>query len=252
MSSGSEHPVEKPGGRPRFTINHGFAASLALHAGVALPFVLYALAPPPEKEPTLLVELQGAVSDTQSEEKTLQETRGEAKPDQTETPKPVEAPPEPPAPPDEQRTNADDESGPATPAPKAAASPPAADLRSGSAGSNNISGVEERQKAQTIKRDRDEDVDRLRDYIKQLTKKVQAKLVYPDEGRQAGLQGAATVSFAILRDGRIRPETLKIIASSGQAKLDASALKTIRASTPFEPPPREMTVAIAVAFGRKP
>jgi protein TonB len=45
---------------------------------------------------------------------------------------------------------------------------------------------------------------------------------------------------------------LKIVESSGQPKLDASALKTIRASAPFAPPPKEMTVAIAVAFGRKP
>jgi hypothetical protein len=48
-----------------------------------------------------------------------------------------------------------------------------------------------------------------------------------------------------------RPESLKIVAGSGQAKLDESALKTIRASVPFDPPPREMTVAIAVAFGQK-
>jgi protein TonB len=80
---------------------------------------------------------------------------------------------------------------------------------------------------------------------------VQAHLVYPDDGRRAGLQGTATVSFAVLRNGQIRPETLKIVTSSGQPRLDASALKTIRASIPFDPAPKEMTVAIAVDFGRK-
>jgi protein TonB len=59
------------------------------------------------------------------------------------------------------------------------------------------------------------------------------------------------VSFTILPSGQIRPESVKIITSNGQPKLDASALKTIRASVPFDPPPKEMTVAIAVAFGRK-
>ena len=106
--------------------------------------------------------------------------------------------------------------------------------------------------AQTIKTDPDPEVDRLKDYVKLLTKKVQANLVYPDEGRQAGLQGTATVSFTILGTGQIRPESVKIVASSGRPQLDASALKTIRASVPFDPPPKEMTVAIAVAFGRKP
>jgi protein TonB len=77
------------------------------------------------------------------------------------------------------------------------------------------------------------------------------QLVYPDEGRNAGLHGTTTISSTVLDNGQIRPESLKIVASSGQAPLDASALKTIRASIPFAPPPREMTVAIAVSFAHK-
>jgi protein TonB len=118
-------------------------------------------------------------------------------------------------------------------------------------GSRNISGTEEPQDAQTIKTDHDAEIDHFKTYVKLLTKKVQANLIYPDDGRQAGLQGTATVSFAILRSGQIQPDTLKIITSSGQPKLDASALKTVRSSVPFDPPPKEMTVAIAVAFSRK-
>jgi len=112
-------------------------------------------------------------------------------------------------------------------------------------------GAEERQKAQIIRQDPEEDINLLKGYVKRLTKKVQANLIYPEEGRQAGLHGAATVSFTILGSGQIRPETLKIVASSGQPKLDASALKTVRSSAPFDPPPKEMTVAISVSFGRK-
>ncbi len=37
----------------------------------------------------------------------------------------------------------------------------------------------------------------------------------------------------------------------GQPKLDATALRTVRLSGPFDPPPQQMTVAIAVALGRK-
>jgi protein TonB len=59
------------------------------------------------------------------------------------------------------------------------------------------------------------------------------------------------VSFTILASGQIRPETLKIVTSSGQPRLDGGALKTIRASVPFDPPPKEITIAIAVDFGRK-
>jgi protein TonB len=252
MSTGGETPGEKPGGRPRFTIYHGFAASLALHAAVALPFVLYALAPSPEEPPTLVVELQGVVAENQSEEKVLQETKGEAKPDTPDVEKPAQAPPATTAPPDDPPPDeTKDENEGMQPPPKAEANPLAAKAQSGNAGANNISGVEERQNAQTIKTEREEEIDRLNRYVKLLTKKVMVNLVYPDEGRQARLQGAATVSFTILPSGQIRPESVKIITSSGQPKLDASALKTVRASVPFDPPPKEMTIAIGVAFGRK-
>ena len=113
--------------------------------------------------------------------------------------------------------------------------------------SEDITGIEEQQKAQTIRADLQEN-DRLSDYIKLLTKKVQANLVYPDNGRRSA---TATVSFNILSSGRIRPGSLKIAVSSGQTALDASTLKTIRASAPFDPPPGEITLAITVDFTRK-
>jgi periplasmic protein TonB len=271
----------------KFTIFHGLAASLALHSALGLPVVLYSRALPTE-EPTLVIELQGVVADSQSEQKVLQEIKEEAKqnevkPDEAATTKPDEAtvakpaqeapavaemaprneqpvtvaengsesPPPPPTPAQTQSPPTPTQT-PSPPAPAAETSSPPAETKAGTAGLNNTSGAEVQQKAQTIKTDREAEVSRLREYAKLLTKKVQANLVYPDEGRQARLQGTATVSFTILASGQIRPETLKIVASSGQPKLDESALKTIRASLPFEPPPKEMTVAIGVGFGRKP
>jgi protein TonB len=253
MSSRGEMAGKKMDRRPKFTIYHGFAASLALHSAVALPFTLYAFAAPPEEPPTLVVELQGVVAESQSEEKVLQETKGEAKQDKPDVAKPAQARAATTAPPDDPPPDVTEDGKEAsTPPPAAAPSPPASEAQSGSAGANDISGIEARQNAQTIKTDRDEEIDRLNRYVKLLTKKVMVNLVYPDEGRQARLQGAATVSFTILQSGQIRPESLKILASTGQPKLDASALKTVRSSAPFDPPPKEMTVAIAVAFGRKP
>jgi periplasmic protein TonB len=59
------------------------------------------------------------------------------------------------------------------------------------------------------------------------------------------------VAFTILKDGNIRPETLKIVESTGQPKLDANAMQTIRASAPFDPPPEPLTIAVIVDFERK-
>lgn len=244
---------KKMSGGLKFTIYHGFAASLALHSAIGLPFVVHALASPPEEPPSLVIELQGVVAENQTEQKLLQETKENAQRDEANKAKPEKAFDAPTAPSEDQSEDAiENEKEASMPPPEAATNPPAAEVQAGAAGLNNVSGAEERQKAQMLRMDRDAELDRLKDYIKLLTKKVQANLVYPNEGRQAGLQGAATVSFTILHSGQIRPETLKIIASSGQPKLDASALKTVRASAPFDPPPKEMTVAIAVAFGRKP
>jgi protein TonB len=115
----------------------------------------------------------------------------------------------------------------------------------------NISGDEEKQNGQTIDLSNQREESRRKHYVKELMKKIGAHLVYPDEGRRAGLHGSAAVSFTILPNGQIRPETLKIVTSSGEPKLDASALKTVRSSLPFDPPPEAMSVTIVVDFGHR-
>jgi protein TonB len=238
--------------RLTFTLYHGFAVSLALHALLGLPFVLNAAADPPEDAAPLVVELKGVVADSQTEEKVQQQTAGAPKQEVAEAAKPAQASAAPASEPSP-KDLAPDGADASTPPPEPSQTPvtPKSQTTSEPASATTIAGVEDQQNAQTIKTDQD-DIDRLREYVKVLTKKVQANLLYPDEGRQAGLHGTATVSFTILATGQIRPESLKIVESSGRPQLDASALKTIRASVPFGAPPQEMTVAIAVAFGRKP
>jgi protein TonB len=234
--------------KSRFTIWHGLAASFALHSTLGLPFVLYALAEPPDEPPTLVIELQGAIAENQVVQKVQQETKADTKPENVEPEKPMAPPPEEVV--DDHPVD-DKEASLPPPVPEEPKPTPPAETKPDVVGTQNVTGAEERQVAQTIRNDRDEEKERLREYVRGLSKKVQANLVYPDEGRQAGLRGTATVSFTILPSGQIRPETLKVVTSSGQPKLDASALKTIRASLPFDPAPKQMTVAIAVDFGGK-
>jgi periplasmic protein TonB len=234
--------------RFRFTIYHGFAASLALHAALALPVAVYGLAPDDESEP-LVVELRGVVADDQSDEKVLEQTKSE-RPTETETP-PTEtaaAPPPPDEPPPPQQQAVDDGELPPPPEQTPPPPPPKPEQKVANADQKTVIGVDQQQVARRIQLSERE---LLNIYVQALSKKVQAHLVYPEDGRRAGLKGIATVSFAILSNGHIRPETLKIAESSGQPKLDESALKTVRASVPFAPPPREMTIAIAVDFGPK-
>lgn len=234
-------------GSLKFTIYHGFVASLALHSALGLPFVLHDLAAEPEEPPTLVVELQGPVAESQAQQKTRQETAGAATQDKTAAAKPAQT---------SAATSSvsDDPPGDLATDEKAAVAPPpepGAVTQPGNSGSINAPGADEQQNAQSIKKDREEDAIRLKAYGKLVTKKVHANLVYPEDGRQAGLKGVTTISFVILATGQIRPETLKVIATSGQPKLDASALQSVRSSAPFEPPPREMTMKMFVDFGRK-
>lgn len=232
-----------------FTIYHGLIASLVIHAALAAPFVVPNLMPEPDEPDTLVVELQGVAATSQSEEKVVQETKGEETQDKKETATPQDMPP-PQPPSDEKETPVEkaEREAPSEAVTTVAQQQPV-EAKTGQPGANNVLGVTERQQAQTIQTNPVNEAELIRAYVKLLSKKVQANLVYPDDARDARLEGVPVVSFTVLPDGRIRPETLKIRTSSGKPKLDAAALKTVTTSVPFDPPPREITIAIDVVFG---
>lgn len=248
-----------------FTFPQAIVASLAIHGALVLPFVIPAWSEPPEDPPILVVELKGLDAPMQSEEKVAQQTKGEGNPEAAqapapETPPPKEAQQQTPTPEQPQEPVADDgtlqQAPPPQPeqeqqeaVPQQTPPSPEAPASAGSAGAANVEGAEQQQKAQTIAEQQDE-AERLRAYVKALTKKVQENLVYPDAGRKQGLKGTASVGFTLQADGSIAAGTLRIATSSGQPQLDASALKTVEASAPFDPPPRAITIAIAVVYGK--
>jgi periplasmic protein TonB len=106
------------------------------------------------------------------------------------------------------------------------------------------------QKAQTLSV-QDPTADALKEYIAGVRKRIQARLDYPQAARKAGYEGAPVVRFTITDEGRIRVGTLQIARSSGYDMLDANALSAAQGSEPFERPPREMDVAIAMYFGMR-
>lgn len=245
-----------------FTFSHAMIISLALHGALVLPFVVPP-AEPPEDPSVLVVELMGIQAPIQSEEKIQQQTKGEQASQQAQTatpPTPPDTQPEPPAPeqpreevsengtreqappdqPEEKKQEAAQQQQPSTPAPASIANTGRAD----------IEGLTEQQKAQTIAMDDVDEKELLRAYLKVLTKTVQENLVYPDAGRSQGLKGTASVAFTVQADGAVAPGTLRITTSSGQPKLDAAAMKTVEASAPFAAPPRSITIAISVVYGK--
>lgn len=229
------------GSASRFTIVHGLAASLVLHASLCLPFLSLRSAPPPEEDDTLVVEMNGAVSDSQTEEKQQEDTKGET----PQVANNAAATQEKQVAEDHPQSEIGEE---AKETPVAQNTPPTEERR-GATGAADVKGAEQAQVASTVARRQVTEEDLIRAYLKGLSKRIQARLVIPAEGRRAGWKGVARVSFVVLPTGDIRPETLSIAGSSGQAALDDGALRTVRASVPFTPPPKEMRLVVGVVYG---
>jgi len=75
-------------------------------------------------------------------------------------------------------------------------------------------------------------------------------LIYPQEARELGWVGTPTIGFTITDSGEILPGSLALHTSSGHAVLDDNALRAATAGGPFERPPRQMAVVIAVSFAQ--
>lgn len=90
--------------------------------------------------------------------------------------------------------------------------------------------------------------DRIAVYMAQLTKRLQANLIYPQEAKKKKIEGTSLVSFVITESGEIGQNTLAVKRSSGNAVLDAAAMHTVVTSAPFQKPPRELNVSIELEF----
>ena len=67
---------------------------------------------------------------------------------------------------------------------------------------------------------------------------------YPALARESGAEGAATVSFRVLPDGRL--EGLRIKKTSGNAHLDAATLDAVRKAAPL--PRLDKTLVLTIRY----
>lgn len=67
---------------------------------------------------------------------------------------------------------------------------------------------------------------------------------YPVVARESGAEGAATVSFRVLPDGRLRG--LRIKKTSGNAHLDDASLEAVRKAAPL--PYLEKTLVLTIRY----
>ncbi len=97
----------------------------------------------------------------------------------------------------------------------------------------------------------DTDEFKFMSYNRWLKIKVESVLQYPELAAISGYQGTLYILFDIMKDGSLG--RLEILKPSGYKILDDEALRSIRASTPFQPIPDEWnmeryTIRAAVLF----
>ncbi len=240
----------------KFSLYHWLTISLILHAGIIIPFIFIDMNMlNRQTHNRLLIELFGMISNRQQEEKkggggppkkmqTLHKPEAPKQHKKVESRKPAPTP----------ETN-DKEREDTSYAEKTDDKLKMTDQAIEPAGKSNASipavlggrgdGVSQRRQSIGYG---GQDTDKIRSYLARLGRRLQANLVYPEEMRKHGVEGTTTIRFTIAESGFIKDGSLRVHKSSGYAALDSNALKVARASAPFENPPKELNVTIAVAF----
>jgi protein TonB len=236
----------------RFTLGHGIVVSLAMHVCIVLPVVAWMLySPRPTYRSTnrLNVQMVGLIANRQTaaQQKRIEtpvlkfsDPKHESI-DKKPTPAQKEPVPTEPLTPhiEPSATTPDSLRLPLT-----ASSPREV---SNSSGARPQAGADTAQPQQRIAAHNDMN-DRIAAYMAQLTKLLQSNLIYPQDAKKKKIEGTSLVSFVIAESGEIQPNSLVVKRSSGSAALDASALRTVASSAPFQRPPKELNVSIELEF----
>lgn len=237
--------------REEFNFYHWLAVSLVLHLSIiALPCILTNVRIPHQhKHNKLAIELFGMIADRQQEERkggtgivprrAIQQIAIRRPAKKTATRKS----------PDTYNTNSPThlEKGDDKPDPTDETTGPTSASAVYVPAVSGTGGQGEHQRQQSIGYG-NQGADKIREYLARLSKRLQANLVYPKEVRKDGVEGVSWIAFTITESGTIKGNSLRVQRSSGYAALDSNALKSARVSTPFEKPPKELNVTLAVAF----
>lgn len=225
--------------RKKFNFYHGLAISLILHSSLVVgPLLFNSLRmPDQDKHSKLRIDLFGMITDRQLEEKKMWQNPTPPHPRQVNRPRQT---------PDTYKTV--ETASPVLVAKAKAEDKPEVQPQPAPVAPAPVAGVEVQQRQQTIMSAEELEAAMIRAYLAKLAKQLRSNLVYPEEVRKHGIEGVSTISFHITGSGNLVENTLRVQKSSGYPALDANALKSVRVSAPFEKPPKELAVSIAMSF----
>ena len=237
----------------RFTLAHGAIISILLHMCVAAPCVLaglYFVTPRTHSSNPLQLELFGQLSNRQTEARqkriVVVQQRDPHPPEAHRKEEPTE---KVQSPQDKVFKSAPIESSPdLADAVHLPAEQDVSEHAFASGGAQPRAGGDMQQQQQAIAAHNDIN-DRIASYSARVSKILSAHFSYPQELKKKKIEGISLISFVIMESGEIRPNTLVVKRSSGNAALDASALRSVLGSAPFPKPPRELTYEFEENFG---
>ncbi len=232
----------------RFKLWQGVLVSLAIHAALIVPLAQGISLSRPVQSRQLVMNLEGMLSHRQVEQQQVKPVVAPPPPPQAvPEPPPEEPPPKPkvvkrPQPPKEAIVRQVEPPEPQQHVAPAAPQPVPVAVSAGQQGlEQRIQEALRRQREDALKA-------QFQRYLQSLRSRLQRNLVYPAAAKLSGMQGITVIGFTVTSAGAIRSNSLRVIKSSGFPELDQNALATARFSAPFDQPPREIKVTIAVSF----
>ncbi len=227
---------------------YSLSASLFLHSCIIVFFVLIGRhAQVPLKRSTLQIELCGVVTDRQREEK--MQRHAPSRPHQPRQTRRARRIPEMyKTAMSESTVHVSNTEGKAKTDEQAIQPTPPMQASAPLPGASGAGNADRQQRQQTIGGSAEQESERIRKYLARLAKLLRNNLAYPEDVRKHGVEGVSTIAFTVTKSGDIKGDSLRVKKSSGYAALDSSALRSARASAPFEKPPKELNVSIAVSF----
>ena len=74
-------------------------------------------------------------------------------------------------------------------------------------------------------------------YLAAVRTAIQRELVYPPSARRLGLSGQVHLRFALDAEGRVAPDSVRVVGGSDDSILRQGAMATIRRVASLPPPP---------------
>jgi len=85
-------------------------------------------------------------------------------------------------------------------------------------------------------------------YLSDVRARLQRAVIYPSKARRIGLHGDVRIRMRVLADGRIDPDSVRVVGDGGHPVLIAGALETVERVVLAAPPGPLVEIIAPIQF----